>query len=58
MIKKFLEEHTTIASILTIVISVMAINNWLVSDVRQDTKETNKRIDNLFHYVLTKEAMK
>ena len=64
MIKKFLEDHQTIASILTIIISVVAINGWQVSDIRQDIKETNKRIDGymqesnqridgLFQFVLT-----
>lgn len=50
-------EHQTIASILTIIVSFIAINSWLTSDIRADIKETNKRIDNLFHYVLTGKAM-
>lgn len=58
------QEHQTIASILTIIISFIAINGWMMSDVksdvseiRADIRETNKRIDALFHYVLTKEGL-
>jgi hypothetical protein len=58
MIKKLILEHQTIASVLTIILSVAAINAWWTSDLRQDTKDLNKRIDALFHYVLTKEDMK
>lgn len=52
-IKNFLEEHQTIASILTIIISMVVINGWMISDIRQDTKDLNKRIDAMFQYVLT-----
>lgn len=50
------KEHQTVASILTIIVSFMAIGSWQTSDIRTDIKETNKRIDALFHYVLTKEV--
>ena len=64
VIKRFFEEHQTVASILTIIASMIVINGWMVSDIREnvnqihaDVRETNKRIDALFHYVLTKEKM-
>ncbi len=50
-------EHQTIASILTIILSFIAINSWMTSDIRSDIKETNKRIDALFHYVLSGKSM-
>ncbi len=50
-------EHQTIASILTIIMSIMILNSWMTSDIRGDIKETNKRIDALFHYVLTKQSI-
>ena len=50
------KEHQTVASILTIIVSFMAIGSWQTSDIRTDIKETNKRIDALFQYVLTKEV--
>lgn len=53
-IKNMFLEHQTIASILAIIISVMTLNSWMTADIRADTRETNKRIDALFQYVLTK----
>ena len=55
MIKSFLNEHQTVASVLTIIVSMIVITSWMTADIRIDIKETNKRIDALFHYVLTKE---
>jgi len=55
-ILSFFEEHQTVASVLTMVISFMAIGSWQTSDIRADIKETNKRIDALFQYVLIKEV--
>lgn len=45
MIRKFLNEHETVASILTIVLAVAAINGWLTSDIRDDIKVAHSRID-------------
>lgn len=53
----FFEEHQTVASILTIIIAIATINNWMTRDIREDTKQTNKRIDSLFQYVLTKQVI-
>ena len=59
------EEHQTAASILTIIIAFITINSWMtadirsdVSNIRSDIKETNKRIDSLFNYVLTGKTLK
>lgn len=64
MITKFLNEHQTIASVLTIIVSMIVITSWLTSDIKTDLRdmrhemrETNKRIDALFHFVLTKEKL-
>jgi len=52
------EEHQTAASIFTICIAFITINSWMTADIRTDIKETNKRIDSLFNYVLTGKALK
>ena len=64
MIKKFLNEHQTISSVLTIILSMMIINGWLISDVRsdvreirEDVREVTKRIDSLYHFVLSKQPL-
>lgn len=55
---RFFQEHQTISSVLAIIISVMTLNSWMTADIRADTRETNKRIDALFQFVLTKEVKK
>lgn len=68
MLLKFLNEHKTIASVLTIIVSMIVITQWMTADIRENGKETNKRIDalsrdirdtnkridGLFQFVLTK----
>lgn len=51
------QEHQTVTSILTIIVSMMAISAWMTSDIKADIKQTNNRIDALFHYVLTKQCL-
>ena len=64
-VKGIFEEHQTIASVLAIIISMIGINTWMTGDIRADNRETNaqiretnRRIDELFHYVLTGKSMK
>ena len=52
------EEHQTAASILTIIIAFITINSWMTADIRSDIKETKKRIDSLFNYVVTGKTLK
>jgi hypothetical protein len=54
-----------ISSVVTILTALILGFRWMVNsvhkdveEIRQDTRETNKRIDALYHYVLTKSELK